>query len=386
MVPTPAIIAGLAGNFGKIVAVTRTASSSLSGMANAANQVTNALHAQSTAMARASRNLSTFDNHILRIAERMNATSEAMRQTGAKSPEIAKLISMGIPIEQISQRAEEIHQLLTSNQAAIAFGSSIGAVARPGPFGEVDKAANLVRVLEHLRGLEGDQQTRMSRVFGQQDALSGLVVGEDVKALQQSFEALFNTVQDAGAAKAANDLSESWRLMTEMGELAVTAFGKTAFEPMKRGIMAVAHAFEALAYFFETNPQFGEEIGKLLERFLEHLAGFILELPLVWNAFASGFNDLVKRLQTIPFLGDRIPDITLPTLDVNIQGLMDAITRQVGATQENTRASQEMTRLLKEGMYGGAERARRALPAAWSGAFLRDHWTSGALRAGAFGL
>lgn len=331
-----------------------------------------------------------FSHAVREAAEHLGELGEAARQSGGTSQQVGFLAGLGIGGSEQIDLANKLAEGLATKPWQIMYGQGAGIGDIQGPHGNVNRLDAVAKLMEHLRGLRDrpDEQLRQARAFGVEGELGRINVGGDVEKAQDALGKLLGAIGNSNAATQANDLTQAWGLLQESWRALIDAFGVGAFEPIKNGLLALGDALRKVAEFFNANPQIARFIGQLFESVMKGIAAlmtvgmrFAQAMQTIHNTFADLFNALPNLLESkFPGIGQHLP--RMPTLDFNF----DAMQQNTNAVNENTQANQEVTRMLREGLFGGGERASRALPSAWQGAFLRNHWTSGALRAGAFGL
>lgn len=305
---------------------------------------------------------------FLQIADKVNQFGDAVTRSGGTTAEVAALIAKGIPAGQIAGRAASLQEKLTTDPFAIAAGASAGIRALPRPHGAGDEAKNLQAAIEMLRKVgEGEKQLNLARRLGLEDLLKFVNVSKDVQAQQDAIGKTMEQVFDPATQRAARDLAAAWDLVMKAMDAIIVAFGKTAFEPIKRGLLGLAEALRKVADFFQQNPAIGAILGALLDIALNSIRMFVLNLLNIFKGLVSlfpgyaDFNEQMTRYQ-------------------------DELNKQLARNTQSNKDLQGSIDTWRQGLFGGGPRAQGALGSGMQGEFLRQVAQGQTLRLGAFSL
>lgn len=240
-----------------------------------------------------------------------------MLASGGTASEAGQLraIGAGLGIENMGELSRNLAHRLATDSLAAAEAARIGVHDMGNPFAtDLDKAKNLSKIIDHIRSASiSDAEARRFAInTGTEELLrirdASTYYVESAKLMGH----LSSQINDAVAQNYSADFQSAW------GQL------KMAFLDLANAIGQVL--MPVFTYLMEG-----------IALFVEGLAQWV---KYIVNAFNNLWNFFFHR---------------------------DAITEEDKARKEHTDAMKEHSRMLKEGVYGGGERTRGAIPAAWTG-------------------
>ena len=185
---------------------------------------------------------------LRRLAERAAAVTDEFSSLrtaiGGTNEETARLRAYGAGAGD----AASLQQRLTSDPFAMAYGQRYGAVATPGPYGNVDWASNYLRVIEGVRREQGDEQIRAIRALG---------LRANDPLLRASEGTMWSLRTDAGIGaithgsrqteqNSADLIMQSQRLGSVFGDLA-TQLGRPFIQPFMGAMGLAADSLRGLS-------------------------------------------------------------------------------------------------------------------------------------------
>lgn len=280
-------------------------------------------------------------------AESLTAFKDSMVTSGGSGSEVAKLNAYGAAagVSDTAGLSRQLADKLAGNGQAAAFGQQAGIHDFGGAYSDLDKAKNLQKAIDYMLDPRTSdvQALRFARVEG----LEAFVKMRGISA---------DTLQNLDAAAALNDRAHSPQDMKNAAEFnAQLAIASTNFDTITTSLGS------------SFIPLFTDAIA-------------------LFNDFAPGINSTIIALKPlIDLLLSVTPAGMLATLHKEIEAMrkmMDGGNDKKQAEQEHTEALKEHAAALKNGTYGGGNRARGALPAAWGGSNAKN-WDSEARKLGA---
>lgn len=352
------------------------------------------------------------------------ARFEALTQTGGTAGQTAALSAFGISPGRQAALAAGLRERLAAGGPAAAEGARLGlGIQLPRPFGAVNEASLLLKAVERLRSLQGnpEQQLRAARLFGMEGELSRINVGGAVRQRQDTLLGVGSRVLDQGTLRQVNDLTESFRLLGEMGGAVLMQWLKPFLPVLKDltllGVDAGAglvRMMEALRPLADVSPLalFLKVLRGVGEAFRRVLSGGTGDrLLAAFQKLAQAFEPLGRVIEAnvLPALVHMIEVLGpgffkalatgITTFANAVSALLSLLARfgllkDGGAGQgagnsaldANTKALMDNTRVLREGTFGGGARARFAAGMSKGNAYhFNASVVGGALRLGAFG-
>jgi hypothetical protein len=287
------------------------------------------------AVAGAAAAITAFGSLVSDAGQAVGEFRRGMVVTGGTPGETARLAAMGIAPGQQGAAAASLRERLVSGPRAQAAAQRIG-LALPGHrlSGEVNEARGLAQALELLRvtgRLRGaEEQLREARELGLEAHLDELRVSERVWRARQGTAAVQGDIMERNAQQFRDLDAESARAAAAMDALKTSIGGLVA-------------------------PQV--EYGKRLTAdFLTGAAYVVDKLKPPESAWEKSLRAMEEK-----------------------QGGAEA------ATKENTEALRASTRMIEEGIFGGGERARGAIPSALRGRLVAEGIEGERLKLGVFG-
>jgi hypothetical protein len=295
-------------------------------------------------------------------AEALDAIRNAQTLSGGRPQDIAALMGMGIAPNQIPGIAAALRERLGSDPFAMAAGGYV-----PGrPFGPTNEAEILRQNIEMLRRMgENEDQLRQARILG----LDGILEQINVSREMRREQALTSEVQrrltgDRVGTRAARDLAAGWANLNGAINNLKTALGKDAIPLLTRAINGIARLVNVVAAAWDTMPAWAK----------------VLLFGMGGAALGAGAGMLVGQ-PGVGGLAGLVSGIVAGTFAVKYADKFEKATNRFGNAVDQFSAG-----LRSAGMYGGGERARKAIPAGWKGAQFSELVDRRALAMGAFGI
>lgn len=263
--------------------------------------------------------------------------------TGGTGAQTAMLRSMGID----PGLARSFGQRIASDPMAAGFAARAG-VYNPGgeTFGDTNTATNLLKMAESLRRMSERDALRTARITGTEDLLKFRGASEGTMNQLRQDAGQTDKIMNPDQVKIATEYQlQMVRLNSAFSDLA-TSLGQYVIPIISAGAEFLADSVRGLNMMLNS---------PIVKWFIENLTpvGQI-------GKGAKAFSDANKP-----------------------RGLgKDA---QVSALDANTASLRELAGILKDGIYGGGERARGAVPAGWKAQYYNE-WSRNAVGLGAFSL
>lgn len=290
----------------------------------------NKLMAISPAAVAATTGLSLVGKIAGDAAESLRAFRDSQITTGGTGTQTALLAALGID----PKLARSFGQRIATDPMAGGFAARAG-IYNPGGeiFGDTNTATNLLKWVEALRKMSDIDARRAARITGSEDLLKYRYLSQDTMNQLGRDAAQTSRIRGPEQVRAAAEFEvQMGRLGTAFDDLKVQL--ADGFIPIVTG--AVKVIADAVRWFNEVFGGNGVGAGKT---------------DIFGNRYGSG----------------------------------NAKNPQIQALDANTASLRELAGILKDGIYGGGERARGAIPAGWTGQWY-DKWSKNAIGLGAFEL
>ncbi|MBA2689226.1 MAG: hypothetical protein H0U63_00295 [Burkholderiales bacterium] len=280
-------------------------------------------------------------------ADNINDFRAAQLTSGGTGAQTAQLRSIGgVTGVDMNQMAREFSRTISTDGIAAGIAGRAGIYDPGGElFGDNNKAKNLLEWADKLAEMSQSERTRAARLTKMEPLLKYADMSQKVRDQMKNDSLQSESIMTPEAVRnAANFNGQLIRLNTAFSDLA-TILGKEILPVLTTGIEAVTWAVRG----------FNDALQKP---------------PLSWLA-KMVIGGAVGGAQAGAQMAGGKP-----------AGVKDP---QVAASEANTDALRQLSQLLKNGMYGGGERARGAVPGAWKG-MNQGEWQGQAMNLGAFTL
>lgn len=251
---------------------------------------------------------------IKSIASAANSFWDSKIKSGGTNAETGLLRGLGYATNtDMAALSRQFAERITAPGPAAAFARRAGIDDTPGPYGQIDKAANLLKAADYIHYTKSDDEAqRFARVEGLENLLK----------LRPLSDAVYE------------DFKKSAALTGNMFDPSKVA--KYNLE-IARYDMAMDHLKLALA-----------------EHFLPAATALIEDAATFLDTFNKGIDKLTELWNKLTGHGDD-----------------GAQQRQTNAEEQHTEAMREHAKALRAGTYGGGPNARAAIPPAWTGQNVR---------------
>lgn len=283
-------------------------------------------------------------------AASLNAFQESMITSGGSAAEVGRLSVYGSAagVSNMADLARQLADRLATNGAAAGFGHEAGISDNNGAWSKMDKASNLQKAIDHILDpkISEQQAARFARVEQLEMFLKLRGISEQTKANLEEVARLNAMAHGIGPTKQAAEFNAQIAMLSTNFDTITTSLG-SAFLPTMTGAVKLLNQ---LSPAIESAVLALTPLIKLL----------LKATPLGAMADASAWIDRIhKALEDKPHA--------------------DAMRRHADAMDAHSVA-------LKNGTFGGGERARGALPAAWGRANAPNWSSGGPATLGAFNL
>lgn len=301
--------------------------------------------------------LREFTRQVGEAARTVSEFGQARTLSGGTTRQIAALQALGV--QDIAGQAGAFRERISSDPTAMLAAAQLGVRATPrGLSGTANEAAGFLKMLEGLRNITADlpanataaerlaaneRQLRLARVLGQEAVLDELRVSERVWQARRRDIALRERLFDPATEQSARDLRGEMERLTRAQENLQVGMTRRGFGMAGRDIGQLASNLNTLT---DTIDRMG---------------------PVVDTALAT------FRYGLMNFPGMRF-----------LFGNMGGTDPQTKATQDNTKAVQDLSSTIKQ-TVGGGPRAANALPPGLSGDALRRALENDSLQLGGLG-
>jgi hypothetical protein len=254
---------------------------------------------------------------------------QAQTLSGGTAQEVSRLTSMGLDSSQIAPAAARLHERLSSDPFAMAAGMRLGIGPQlPRPFGGVDEAGTLVRVVDALRGVtDQEERLQLARMLGAEELLKFTQISSRVWAAMKRDAETTRGVFDERTVQNARDLEAEITRYDNALQNFRGSLVKGALPGVVQDIDDFANALNYLAQGATQNQ------GALQD---------------FWTGFRQGLVSQFPFLQTLLPIG-RAAGQAQPGPDPAKQ-----------AQDDNTRALDALTAAIRQ--LGGGQRSAGAIP------------------------
>jgi hypothetical protein len=280
--------------------------------------------------------LTTLAQITNQASENLREFRNAMLTGGGSATETALSRALG---DSNGELAREFARTISSGGIAASYAARAG-ISDPGGelFGDVNKTKNLLKWAEALRKMSQVDAIRAARATGTEELLKTRDISKRAfEQLKQTaiLQAQVNSPDKVRAAANFNAQLDRAKMNFESVTNIIGSHFMKAATPILQLVNGIAEAGIKIA---------NSPLGKVLMNILNPLAGAL-------GAVNDAMNPPEKE----------------------------------NATKQNTEALRELAQVLRNGVYGGGERARSAIPRQWSG-YNSDAWAREAMNLGAFTL
>ena len=284
-------------------------------------------------------------------AASLTSFKESMITSGGSAAEVGRLSVYGSAagVNNMAEIARQLADRLATNPAAAGFGASAGVHDLGGAYSPLDKAKNLQKMIDHILdpNISEQQAARFARVEQLEMFLKLRGISAETRANLDAVGRLNSLTHGTTATKQAAEFNAEIAMLETNFDTISTSLGSAMLPTMTSAVKL----FNQLAPGINSTVIALEPLVKLL----------MMTTP--FGAMAA-ISDLIERINKSM---DNKP--------------------HTAAMDRHTAAMDAHGAALKNGTFGGGERARGALPAAW-GRGNAGNWGGGggATLLGAFNL
>lgn len=273
------------------------------------------------------------------MADAINEFASNARTGGGTGAQTALATSFGIS----GETARAIINSIATNPIAATYAAKVG-VRDYGQFDSTNKTEKVLRLAEELRSLPYEDALRTARAIG-----NG---AEEILKYRNVSDATIKRLKQDAAIQESIYTPEQIRNAAEFS----VSLGR------------VVDAFKAFMV------SISGDILSSLTRLLNDIANALYMASL-------GARTLRLALETL-FPGGKKSGDSMDKIRADFQNWEQ---KKLEATKASTHATEALNATLKDGIFGGGDRARGAIPAGWKG-YNMDKWIGQSVSLGAFNL
>lgn len=292
-------------------------------------------------------------------AQSLTTFNQAMITSGGTASEQGRLNSLGGAIglspQDLAQMSRTLADRLATSGVAAGMGQKAGIVDSGNPFLQLDKAKALGKAFDYIASSKTslENATIAARAWGLESVLLARNLNEQTQQQLKNDGMISASIANPKTLQAATMFNAQVSRLKSGFQDITTVIGSEAMQALTPFIELAANGVKNLAIVLNLAKSFNDFIMGPIRALTEILVDLA---SLNFTKAKADFNDIL----TGKFLKDPAHD------------LKDAAASMLQAT--------------KQGMTGGGERARGALPSGWNGTNMNMSWgAADASRMGAFG-